>query len=103
MRDIGLTLFGCPVYTDEVLRPNEIYIFNQENFMGRKAGSKNKTLAEKVEDIIADVQELKVDSAEEAKEVAEAIDELEDIIAPKEEKGKVLVGKHPVSGESVYR
>lgn len=66
--------------------------------MPRPKGSKNKTLNEKIEDLIEDVNELDVDAGEKA----EAISELEDLLDSPNNSEKKLVGYHPISGEEVW-
>jgi topoisomerase IA-like protein len=70
--------------------------------MARKAGSKNKDLKAKVEDLIDGAEALKAESPEQAAEIKEAVEELKDILEERPKKEKVLVGKHPVTGEPVY-
>lgn len=70
--------------------------------MPRPKGAKNKSVSQKVEDIIADMGELKAESPEQAAEIAEAVIEIKDIISPKVKAPKVYVGKHPITGEAVY-
>lgn len=90
--------------------------------MGRPKGAKNKTIDEKVQDIIAEVKELKGDDTQ----TAEAIDELEDLLLgdvpsdiPEYEeptgsnvqielpiklpKTGTLLGYHPATGAPVYQ
>jgi len=54
--------------------------------------------AKKIEDIIKDVESLEAP----AEEKAEAIKELQDLIAPPK-KEKTLVGYHPITGAEVWQ
>lgn len=107
-------------------RANEIAELNKELTMARPKGSKNKTVAEKVEDMVEDVTALLPKASEaQAAEIVEAVEELQDIIDADEEatikfpngstiklgevkegeklKGVRLVGRHPVTKEPVYK
>lgn len=77
--------------------------------MSRKEGSKNRTIKEKIVDIIDSVKQLPVDEVEKA----EAIDELEDLLgepkpspkpapAPQPKPERKLLGYHPITGVEVY-
>jgi hypothetical protein len=82
--------------------------------MPRPKGSKNKTVNQKIDELIEDVQKLQVDEAEKA----EAIEELEDLLSPEVEisvkqpevvaeikpasKDKIFVGYHPITGKEVW-
>ena len=75
--------------------------------MSRPKGSKNKSINDKIEDLIEEVVNLPVDAAEKQ----EAIDELEDLLAspeipeeitPATAKGKRFLGYHPISGLEVW-
>lgn len=81
--------------------------------MPRPRGSKNRTIKDKIEDLIEEVKELPVDE----KEKAEAIDELDDLLEVKTEivvkepeviaeiqpvKEKKFVGYHPITKEEVW-
>lgn len=83
--------------------------------MPRPKGSKNKTVNQKIEELIEDVQSLPADEAEKA----EAIDELEDLLSPEVEisvkepevvaeitpssKKKIFLGYHPITGVEVWK
>jgi hypothetical protein len=68
--------------------------------MPRVKGSKNKTVDQKVEEIIEAVKELPVSEVEKA----EAIDQLDDLLGAKVEpkKDKIMVGYHPITKEEVW-
>lgn len=80
--------------------------------MPRPKGSKNRSVKDKIDDLIEDVKELGLD----AKETAEAIDEIEDLLEVKTEvivteevvaqvqpvKEKKMVGYHPITGKEVW-
>lgn len=79
--------------------------------MPRPKGSKNKTTAQKVEDLIEEVKELPVSE----KEKAEIVDELDDLLEVSVEvkepevvaqinpvKEKKFVGYHPITNEEVW-
>ena len=79
--------------------------------MPRPKGSKNKTVKNKIDEMIEEVKKLPVDEVEKA----EAIDELEDllgvevVVTPevvaqiKPVKEKKFVGYHPITKEPVYK
>jgi len=79
--------------------------------MPRPKGSKNKTINDKIDKMIEDVQKLSVDEVEKA----ETIDELESLlgtefVVTKEVKAvivpvkeKKFVGYHPITKEPVYK
>lgn len=82
--------------------------------MARPKGSKNKTINQKIDELIEDVQKLPVDE----KEKTEAIEELEDLLNTEVEisvkepevvaeikpasKEKKFVGYHPITNEEVW-
>lgn len=80
--------------------------------MPRPKGSKNRSVKDKIDDLIEEIQELPGD----AKEKAEVIDELEDLLEVNTEvivtpevvaqvqptKEKKFVGYHPITKEEVW-
>ena len=73
--------------------------------MARPKGSKNKSVAEKVEAIVEEVAALMPKAPEMEAEILEAITEIRDIAkAPEEVKAPTgkFVGVHPVTKEPVY-
>ena len=70
--------------------------------MPRPKGSKNKTVNQKIDELIEDVQKLQVDEAEKA----EAIDQLDDLLespVDESETDKIFVGYHPITGAEVWQ
>lgn len=71
--------------------------------MGRKPGSKNKTAEQKIDEALELASEAHAIAPEEMKaEIAEAVEELAEVVAPEEKKEKKKVGHHPITKEPVY-